>query len=151
MPKLIQAVKKLSFLEIGPKYLPMAVVVRAALAFLFFSFSNFEPTKRTLPVLIANDFVYWLGCILFPIAFGYLTSLLMMFTPTQVEPEYAGTAGMLSSLALVIGVTSGLNFTILLRMIVLANYGGSGSALADAALNVTTIALNVTTAAATTL
>ena len=121
----------------------MAVVVRAALAFLFFSFSNFEPAKRTLPVVISNDFGYWAGCIVFPIAFGYLTSLLMMFTPKQVEPEYAGTAGMLSSLAIVIGVTSGINFTILYRMLVLINYGNKGSVndLTNEMLNMTSTAV----------
>ena len=122
--------------------MPIAVVARAVLAFLFYTFSNFEPTKRTLPVLISNDYGYWAGCIVNPIVFGYLTSLLMMFTPKQVEPEYAGTAGMLSSLALVIGVTSGLNFSKLFGMIVAANYGGSGGSA---------LAANVTTTIATTL
>lgn len=65
----------------GPKYLPYAVGLRALCVFLFFSFSNYMPNERTLPVFVSNDYVYWFGCAISPLLFGYFTSLLMMYTP----------------------------------------------------------------------
>jgi equilibrative nucleoside transporter 1/2/3 len=67
-------------------------------------FCNFNPLGRKhIPVLITNDYVYWAGGMIFPLVGGYLTSLLMMYAPQQVEGKYAGTASMLSALILVIG------------------------------------------------
>lgn len=102
----------------GPKWIPVAVLIRVAIVFIFFIFSNNSPDTRSLPVYVTNDYVYWLGSALSPLFFGYFTSLLMMYTPGQVEPEHAGTAAMLAALALVIGVISGLQFTVVLQQIV---------------------------------
>lgn len=106
----------------GPKWIPVAVITRAILVFLFFIFSNYNPENRNLPVVIQNDYVYWAGCALSPLIFGYFTSLLMMYTPQQVEPEYAGTAAMMAGLTLVIGVISGLQFTVVLEQIALIKF-----------------------------
>lgn len=103
----------------GPKWIPVFVFARAAIVLLFFLFSNYQPDEgtRTLPVYITNDYVYWAGCALSPLIFGYFTSLLMMYTPQQVEPENAGTAAMLSALVLVTGVVVGLNSSSILKAI----------------------------------
>lgn len=103
----------------GPKWIPVFVIARAFIVITFFLFSNFQPNTgtRTLPVYITNDYVYWAGCALSPLIFGYFTSLLMMYTPQQVDPEHAGTAAMLSALVLVIGVVSGLQSTTILEAI----------------------------------
>ena len=69
-------------LKPGPKWIPIPVIIRAVLVFIFFAFCNFKPIERNnIPVLITNDYVYWIGCALSPLSFGYLTSLLMMYTP----------------------------------------------------------------------
>lgn len=67
----------------GPKWIPVFVIARAVLVICFFLFSNFQPQTgtRNLPVYITNDYVYWVGCALSPLIFGYFTSLLMMYTP----------------------------------------------------------------------
>lgn len=74
LPKLIR--------KPGPRLLPIPVIVRAILSFVFFALCNFKPDKRGfIPILFGNDFVYWTGCAIFPFLFGYFTSLLMMYTP----------------------------------------------------------------------
>lgn len=103
----------------GPKWIPIAVIGRAIIVLLFFLFSNYKPDERNLPVLITNDYVYWIGAGLSPLIFGYFTSLLMMYTPQQVEPEHAGTAAMLAALMLVVGVVSGLQFSVVLNQLAL--------------------------------
>ena len=67
----------------GPKWIPVAVITRAVLVFLFFLSSNYCDVghERRFPLLITNDYVYWFGCALSPLVFGYFTSLLMMYTP----------------------------------------------------------------------
>jgi len=105
----------------GPKWIPIPVILRAIIVFIFFALCNFKPSERNnIPILIQNDYVYWFGAGLSPFIFGYFTSLLMMYTPRQVEPEHAGTASMISALTLAIGVVSGLQFTKVLEWIVLA-------------------------------
>lgn len=68
----------------GPKHLPIGVFLRAGLVIAFFAFSNYMPEARTLPVLIKDDYVYWIGCAMSPLVFGYFTSLLMMYIPWYV-------------------------------------------------------------------
>lgn len=105
----------------GPKWIPIPVILRAVVVFIFFAFCNFKPDERKhIGVFITNDYVYWFGAGLSPFLFGYFTSLLMMYTPRQVEPEHAGTASMIAALTLAIGVVSGLQFTKILEWIVLA-------------------------------
>lgn len=106
--------------HIKPKWISIPVVLKAVLSILFFLFCNYQPAARKdiFPVLFANDYVYWAGCIIFPLVNGYLVSLLMMYTPRQVEAKHAGTTAMLSVLILVIGVVCGLNFTKVLEIII---------------------------------
>lgn len=66
----------------GPKLLPIPVIARSLLIFVFFALCNFKPHKRNyIPVLVLNDYVYWTGTALSAFFFGYFTSLLMMYTP----------------------------------------------------------------------
>lgn len=104
----------------GPKWIAVPVILKAVLSILFVLFCNYESTKRNLiPVLIKSDWGYWIGGIIYPLVSGYLISLLMMYGPQQVEGKYAGTASMLSALVLVIGVVTGLNFSIVLEKLAL--------------------------------
>jgi len=105
----------------GPKWIPVPVILRAIIVFIFFALCNFKPEERNhIPVLIKNDYIYWIGCALSPLSFGYFTSLLMMYTPSQVAAEHSGSAAMIAALVLTIGVTTGLQFSKLLEFIVLA-------------------------------
>ena len=69
----------------GPKLLPIPVIARAVLVFIFFAFCNFQPDNRKhIPALIKNDWVYWAASAIHSFLFGYFTSLLMMYTPQYV-------------------------------------------------------------------
>jgi equilibrative nucleoside transporter 1/2/3 len=69
----------------GPKWIPIPVILRAIIVFIFFALCNFKPSERNnIPILIQNDYVYWFGAGLSPFIFGYFTSLLMMYTPRFV-------------------------------------------------------------------
>ncbi len=73
----------------GPKFIAIPVILRAIIVFVFFALCNYVPegvdrSKTIIPVLIKNDWVYWFGSALSPLAFGYFTSLLMMYTPMYV-------------------------------------------------------------------
>lgn len=106
----------------GPKWLPVPVIARAILVFIFFSLCNFQPEKRAnsiIPILIKNDYVYWAGCFISPLFFGYFTSLLMMYTPTQVPEQFAGSIAMVAAFLITVGVTTGLQFTKVFELIVL--------------------------------
>lgn len=132
LPKLIKKVKVLFFprscklsvivflFKPGPKWLPVPVIARAVIVFVFFAFCNFKPDQRNhIPILIKNDYVYWAACIISPLSFGYFTSLLMMYTPTLVAPEHSGYASMMGALMITIGVLTGLQFTKVFELIVL--------------------------------
>lgn len=103
----------------GPKWIPIAVITRAIVVIIFFSFSNFRPElPHRIPILITNDYLYWTMCSVSSFLFGYFTSLLMMYTPNLVEDEYKGTVSMIAALSIAIGVASGLQFTKILELIV---------------------------------
>ena len=73
----------------GPKFIAIPVILRAIIVFVFFALCNYVPegvdrSKTIIPVLIKNDWVYWFGSALSPLAFGYFTSLLLMYTPMYV-------------------------------------------------------------------
>ncbi|RNA20727.1 equilibrative nucleoside transporter 1-like [Brachionus plicatilis] len=112
LPRLVQ--------KPGPKWIPAAVISRAVAVFVLFSISNFRPdVPHRIPVLITNDYVYWIICSVSSLLFGYFTSLLMMYTPNLVEDEHKGTVSMIAALSITIGVASGLQFTKILEFIVL--------------------------------
>jgi len=104
----------------GPKLLPIPVIARAVLVFIFFAFCNFEPSKRNhIPILFNNDWVYWAASAIHSFLFGYFTSLLMMYTPQLVAPEHQGPASMIAALMIAVGVMTGIYFYAVLEFIVL--------------------------------
>jgi equilibrative nucleoside transporter 1/2/3 len=102
----------------GPKYLWIPVFLR--LLFIpFFLFCNFNPENRAWPVLIPNDYVYWVGAMLLGFTSGYFSSLCMMFAPKSVKPEDAEMAGMMAAFFLIFGIFSGVCFSNALAAIVI--------------------------------
>lgn len=66
----------------GPKWLIVLVIARVVCMLIFYTFCNFEPTKRNhIPVLIKNDYVYWGVSALFTFLYGHFASLLLMYIP----------------------------------------------------------------------
>lgn len=91
----------------GPDKLWIPIVAR--FVFIpFFLYSNLLPGVRTAPVLISNDWVYLVGCIIFAVTSGYFSSLSMMYAPRSAPPEYAGTAAMMAAAFLVGGIFLGV-------------------------------------------
>ncbi|XP_026473506.1 equilibrative nucleoside transporter 1 [Ctenocephalides felis] len=102
-----------------PKYLIYVVTFRVIFIPLFL-LCNYQPRKivRTLPVLIANDWVYWIIAIAMGVSSGYLSSLGMMYAPRSVEPQYAVQAGMLGAAFLITGIFTGITFSIVFPSVV---------------------------------
>lgn len=73
----------LILLQPNRKYLVIPVVLRLAYIPLFL-LCNYQPvgTNRILPVLINNDWVFWVIAITMGLSSGYLSSLSMMYCPT---------------------------------------------------------------------
>ncbi|RZC34307.1 Nucleoside tran domain containing protein, partial [Asbolus verrucosus] len=69
--------------------------------------------KRSLPVLIQNDYVYWVVAVTMGLTSGYFSSLAMMYTPRTVEERYAVTAGMFAAASLITGIFTGILSTFL--------------------------------------
>ncbi|XP_070577962.1 equilibrative nucleoside transporter 1-like [Ptychodera flava] len=99
------------------RYLWIATTSRL-IFFPIFLFSNYRPYARTLPVLINNDIVYVILVMAFSLSSGYLKSLPMMAAPKLVDPEYSATAGAMMALFLIIGIFSGLNFSLVFPALV---------------------------------
>lgn len=79
------------------------------LAFIpFFLLSNYNPTKRTMPILVNNDWVYWIGGMLLGWSSGHCSSLGMMYVSGNVPPEHASKAGMIGGATLVTGIVAGI-------------------------------------------
>lgn len=72
----------LLILQPSPQKLWIAVTLRL-LYFPFFLFSNYQVLDKTrsLPVLISNDWVYWLVAATMAFTNGYFSSLGMMYAP----------------------------------------------------------------------
>lgn len=94
------------------RYLVWPVLLRFAFIPLFM-FCNYLPlgVERSLPVLITNDWVYWVIAIAMSVSSGYLSSLAMMYAPSCVDPQYAQTAGMFAAASLITGIFSGILFS----------------------------------------
>jgi len=94
-----------------PKFLWIPVVLRV-LYIPFFLLCNYhagdDENTRALPILINNDWVYWITAVTMGLTSGYLSSLGMMFASQTVEPRYASTAGMFAAAALITGIFSGV-------------------------------------------
>ncbi|KAL5022672.1 hypothetical protein ScPMuIL_001827 [Solemya velum] len=100
----------------GPRFVWIPVLLRG-LFIPFFLMCNFNPASRTIPVIITNDYVYIIGSAVMAFTGGYFSSLCMMYGPKQVNPEVAGVAGMLMGFFLVMGITIGVNFSLVLYAI----------------------------------
>ncbi|CAG2181644.1 unnamed protein product, partial [Oppiella nova] len=59
------------------------------------------------------DWYYIWGVIFMSLSFGYLSSLGMMYAPRFVHSKHKSTAGMMSGLALIIGIFVGVNSSLL--------------------------------------
>ncbi|KAI9578240.1 hypothetical protein GQX74_015126 [Glossina fuscipes] len=81
-----------------PKYLWIPVSMRGAFLPLFL-FCNYLPkgVQRTLPILITNEWIYWIIAVVMSFSSGYLSSLGMMYAPKTVSPKYQTTAGMFAA------------------------------------------------------
>ncbi|XP_037816196.1 equilibrative nucleoside transporter 1 [Lucilia sericata] len=95
------------------------VILRAVFLPLFL-FCNYIPksTIRSLPVIITNDWAYWLIAIIMSFSSGYLSSLGMMYAPQMVLPKYQITAGMFAAAMLITGIFSGILFSFILPSLV---------------------------------
>uniref|UniRef100_A0A1B0AKG3 Uncharacterized protein n=1 Tax=Glossina palpalis gambiensis TaxID=67801 RepID=A0A1B0AKG3_9MUSC len=102
-----------------PKYLWILVLMRIIFVPLFLV-CNYLPkgVKRKLPVLITNEWLYWIIAIIMSYSSGYLQSLGMMYAPKTVSPKYQTTAGMFAAAMLLSGIFIGILFSFLLPNIV---------------------------------
>ncbi|XP_037898651.1 equilibrative nucleoside transporter 1-like [Glossina fuscipes] len=97
-----------------PKYLWILVLMRIIFVPLFLV-CNYLPkgVKRTLPVLITNEWIYWIIAVIMSYSSGYLHSLGMMYAPKTVSPKYQTTARMFAAAMLITGIFSGILFSFL--------------------------------------
>ncbi|XP_045490361.1 equilibrative nucleoside transporter 3 [Pieris rapae] len=95
-----------------PRWLSVFTTLRILFIPLFF-LCNYQPLRRqrTLPVLINNDWVYWVMSVVMGWSSGHASSLGMMYVGGTVAPEHAATAGMLGGAMLVTGIVSGVTFS----------------------------------------
>lgn len=96
----------------GPEFLVIPVMLRIVFIPLML-FCNYHPktVERNLPVIIYNDWIYWLIAIIMSYSSGYLSSLSMMYAPQTVDSENQITAGMFAAACLVTGIFCGVLFS----------------------------------------
>ncbi|KAG5331772.1 S29A3 protein, partial [Acromyrmex charruanus] len=101
------------------KYLVIPVILRIVYIPLFL-ICNYQPmgVERILPVLIKNDWVFWVIAITMGLSSGYLSSLSMMYCPRMVDSQYASTAGMFGAASLMTGIFTGILFSMVMPSIV---------------------------------
>lgn len=97
------------FIWPGPQYLWIPIAARYIFVPLFL-FCNYQVdgVTRVFPILITNDYVYFIIAAIMALSSGYLSSLAMMYAPRTVEDRYAPTAGMFACAALITGIFSGI-------------------------------------------
>ncbi|KAK5966429.1 Equilibrative Nucleoside Transporter [Trichostrongylus colubriformis] len=95
-----------------PRYLWIPVLLRS-LFIPFFMFCNYRPFDRTLPVIFKSEYSFLIGGILMALSSGYFSSLAMMYAPRVVPEKYAKIAGMSAALCLILGIFSGVSFTLI--------------------------------------
>lgn len=107
----------------GPKRVWIPILLRGLVLIPVYVLCNYQPigADRRFPVLIENDIVFIIAGIVMAFTSGYYSSLTMMYGPKQVEPEMAGRAGMMMAFFLVLGITTGVNFSLVLQKIVTTN------------------------------
>ncbi|XP_045506319.1 equilibrative nucleoside transporter 1 [Colias croceus] len=96
----------------GPRWLSVFTTLRILFIPLFL-LCNYHPLgrTRTLPVMVNNDWVYWLLAVLLGWSSGHGSSLGMMYVSGTVAPEHAPTAGMLGGAMLITGIVAGITFS----------------------------------------
>ncbi|XP_018794698.1 PREDICTED: equilibrative nucleoside transporter 2-like [Bactrocera latifrons] len=96
----------------GPKYLVIPVALRLVFIPLFL-FCNYLPLNidRSLPVLINNDWIYWIIGVLMAYTSGYYSALAMMYAPQTVEQNQQVKAGMFAGAMLISGIFCGILFS----------------------------------------
>ncbi|VDN59074.1 unnamed protein product [Dracunculus medinensis] len=87
----------------SPRYLVIPVVLRLLLVPAMM-FCNYRPNLRTWPVLITNEYIYFVLGLVMSFTCGYFSSLAMMYAPRLVEKSKASIAGMMSAFFLVFGM-----------------------------------------------
>ncbi|VDO25904.1 unnamed protein product [Haemonchus placei] len=96
-----------------PRFLWIPVLLRG-LFIPFFMFCNYRPFDRTLPVIFKSEYSFLFGGILMALTSGYFSSLAMMYAPRVVPERYAKIAGMTAALCLILGIFSGVSFTLVI-------------------------------------
>ncbi|XP_071834915.1 equilibrative nucleoside transporter 1-like isoform X2 [Apostichopus japonicus] len=82
-------------------------------------FCNYRPETRSLPVLIHNDYIYILIVSLMSLSNGYLKTTIMIDAPKHLSnPEWASKAAAMMVLFLVLGIFTGLQFSIVVSHVV---------------------------------
>lgn len=105
------------FLLPAPKDLIYWVMAR--FAFIpFFMLCNYVPHLRTWPVFICNDVLYAVGSAFMAFSSGFTSALGMMYAPRCVPPKHASVAAMMASASVIIGILAGVQFSIVLRLLV---------------------------------
>ncbi|CAJ0953023.1 unnamed protein product, partial [Mesorhabditis belari] len=100
-----------------PRFLWIGTTSRA-LFIPFFLFCPYLPADRKWPILIHSEWIFAVGNSLMAFTSGYFSSLAMMYAPKVVPEALSKTAGMISALCLIGGITSGILFTFVLRFFV---------------------------------
>lgn len=114
------SVKHLKISDI--RLLSWLVIVRCLCVFGVFSVCNFKPEieRNRIPILVHDDYLYSIICILFAFSFGNLTSNLLREIPSQVnDSRLVGKLVMFVGFLIVFSITSGLNFEKIFEQIVL--------------------------------
>jgi len=101
----------------GPRFVWMPILLRGFMI-PYFMFCNYRPDKRVLPVYITNDYAYIFMGILMALTSGYFSSLVMMYAPRVVAKDKARVAAMMATFFLILGIVAGVNFTLVVAMIV---------------------------------
>ena len=70
-----------------------------------------------LPIIFASDWWPTLFMILFALSNGYISSLSMMWGPTQAPPAYAEIAGSAMVLVMTVGLSAGSGFSFVVTAI----------------------------------
>jgi len=122
----------------GPRFVWIPILLRGIMI-PYFMFCNYRPDKRILPVYIDNDYAYMGMAILLALTSGYFSSLVMMYAPRVVSPDKARVDAMMATFFLILGIVGGVNFTLVIAMIV-----GHRPATASVLDDVTTLAFPTT-------
>lgn len=108
----------------GPRRVWIPIVLRAIILIPIYVLCNYQPFgfERRFPVYIQSDVVFIIAGIVMAFTSGYYSSLTMMYGPKEVEPSMMGRAGMMMAFFLVLGITSGVNLSLLLQRLVTTSH-----------------------------